>query len=88
MHSGRGREDTKASRGERPLLTSLRSFLANRGESGATAVEYSLLAAAVAAVIVVVVMVLGSQTKGSFCTAADAFGQTGEVNSDVSSACP
>lgn len=70
------------------MLTSLRSLSANRSESGATAVEYSLLAAAIAAVIVIVVMVLGSQTKGSFCTAADAFGQTGEVDSDASSACP
>jgi pilus assembly protein Flp/PilA len=40
----------------------------NRGDEGATAVEYSLLAVAIAAVIVIVVFAIGSQVKSMFHT--------------------
>jgi pilus assembly protein Flp/PilA len=50
-----------------------------RSDSGATAVEYSLLAVAIAAVIVAVVFVIGGYVQGQFqdtCSALDAEGVT------------
>ena len=58
---------------------------ASAGESGATAVEYSILAAAIAAVIVAVVLVVGTRSCVMFEDAstkvADGFG--GEESSDA-----
>ena len=71
------------------MLTYIRGLLDPRRESGATAVEYSILAMAIAAVIVAIVLLLGRQTRDNFCDVGDAFGETGEVDpADVSSACP
>ena len=46
-------------------------FRRRRGDDGATAVEYSLLAVAIAAVIVIIVFALGSQVKAMFNKTCD-----------------
>jgi pilus assembly protein Flp/PilA len=54
------------------------------GESGASAVEYGLLVAAIAALIVVIVFALGNLVKGTFDLTCDTI--NGEVQ-ELDSSC-
>ncbi len=49
----------------------LREFL--RDDSGATAIEYALIASGVAAAIVAVVYTVGTQVKGMYQSVSDGF---------------
>lgn len=49
-------------------------FHADR-EDGASAVEYAIMAALIAAVIVLVIVVLGSQTRASYCHVSETVAQ-------------
>jgi pilus assembly protein Flp/PilA len=45
-----------------------------RDESGATAIEYGLIAAGISVAIIVVVQTLGTQLKATFTTVSNALG--------------
>jgi pilus assembly protein Flp/PilA len=47
-------------------MTELRRFI--RNESGATAIEYGLIAAGISVAIITVVMTLGTQLQSTFTT--------------------
>lgn len=53
-------------------ISALRHFRAD--ESGATAIEYALIACGVAGAIVAIVTTLGGSVGGMYQTLADAFG--------------
>jgi pilus assembly protein Flp/PilA len=53
------------------MLTTLRSFAANR--NGATAIEYSLIAAGIAGVIIAVVFSLGTSVAQMWTIVLDGF---------------
>ncbi len=55
------------------MLELLRNLKARKDETGASAVEYGLLVAAIAAIIIVLVFTLGGYVKGAFQTTCDAF---------------
>ncbi|HEX4767490.1 MAG TPA: Flp family type IVb pilin [Lichenihabitans sp.] len=52
------------------MMTVLKRFIAN--ESGATAIEYGLIAGLISVVIITVVTTLGTNIKGKFNTIATA----------------
>jgi pilus assembly protein Flp/PilA len=55
-------------------LLSMRSFREFvRNDSGATAIEYAIIAAGIAAAIIVVVMGLGSALQSKYQSISDAF---------------
>ena len=60
----------------------MRDFLARfaKNESGAAAVEYGLLVAAIAAIIILTVFYLGGYVEGAFSATCSAF----KASSDVS----
>ena len=60
----------------------MRTFLARfvNDESGAAAVEYGLLVAAIAAVIILTVFYLGGYVEGAFSTTCNAFKASGDVS--------
>ena len=51
-----------------------------RDESGAAAVEYGLLVAAIAAVIILTVFYLGGYVEGAFSATCSAFKASGDVS--------
>ena len=53
-----------------------------RNESGATAIEYSLIAAGISVAIVVVVQILGTNLNTTFTTVANALKSGGKRVSD------
>ncbi len=55
----------------RPIETKLRHFV--RNESGATSIEYAMIASGVAVAIAAVVMGVGTSVKTMFQGAADGF---------------
>jgi len=55
-----------------------------RDESGAAAVEYGLLVAAIAAIIILTVFYLGGYVEGAFKTACNAFSSSGTVSNTSS----
>ena len=60
----------------------MREFLARfaKNESGAAAVEYGLLVAAIAAVIILTVFYLGGYVEGAFSATCSAFKASGDVS--------
>jgi pilus assembly protein Flp/PilA len=52
------------------LTTKVKSFFCD--ESGATAVEYGIMVAAIAAVIITIVITLGGQVNNAFTTVSSA----------------
>ncbi len=56
------------------FLVTLKSFVADRDDKGATAVEYGLIVALIAAVIILVVAALGQDVLGGFNTIEDNLG--------------
>ena len=55
----------------RPIETTLRHFV--RNESGATSIEYAMIASGVAVAIAAVVMGVGTSVKTMYESAADGF---------------
>jgi pilus assembly protein Flp/PilA len=55
----------------RESMNALKRFL--HDESGATMIEYSIMAALIAAVCVLIVTALGGQTRGLFATVSGAW---------------
>ena len=65
------------------------AFLARflKSESGAAAVEYGLLVAAIAAVIILTVFYLGGYVEGAFSTTCHAFQASGDVSNSATGSC-
>ena len=55
-----------------------------KNESGAAAVEYGLLVAAIAAIIILTVFYLGGYVEGAFKTTCDAFKTAGTISNTSS----
>lgn len=60
----------------------MRDFLVRfvKNESGAAAVEYGLLVAAIAAIIILTVFYLGGYVEGAFKTTCNAFSTAGTIS--------
>ena len=58
-----------------------------KNESGAAAVEYGLLVAAIAAIIILTVFYLGGYVEGAFKTTCNAFTSAGTVSNTTTGAC-
>ncbi|CAA9363113.1 MAG: hypothetical protein AVDCRST_MAG36-2811 [uncultured Nocardioidaceae bacterium] len=54
------------------MLHFLQRLVAGRDETGASAVEYGLLLAAIAAIVAAILLLLGPQVKASFQSSCDA----------------
>jgi len=67
----------------------MRTFLARfvNDESGAAAVEYGLLVAAIAAVIILTVFYLGGYVEGAFSTTCNAFKASSDVVNNATGSC-
>ena len=68
------------------MISSIRKHLVaqERNDTGASAVEYGLLVAAIAAVIILLVFALGGFVKGAFKQTCDAF----DTGTSISGTCP
>lgn len=62
------------------MLNYMRALLSRRDDTGASAVEYGLLVAAIAAIIILVVFALGSFVKGAFKDTCDGFNSASTIN--------
>lgn len=58
-----------------------------RDESGAAAVEYGLLVAAIAAIIILTVFYLGGYVEGAFKTTCNAFSTAGTISNTTTGGC-
>lgn len=69
------------------MLNYIRAVVAAKksDDTGASAVEYGLLVAAIAAVIILLVFALGGFVKGAFKTTCDALATKGAVGSTSAS---
>ena len=68
----------------------MRGFMSRfvKDESGAAAVEYGLLVAAIAAIIIVTVFFLGGYVEGAFKTTCNSFKTAGNIsNANTSGSC-
>jgi pilus assembly protein Flp/PilA len=72
------------------MLAYIRNLVvAKKGDdTGASAVEYGLLVAAIAAIIILVVFALGGFVKGAFQDTCNAFEGSGQVNTAGESCTP
>jgi len=58
-----------------------------KDESGAAAVEYGLLVAAIAAVIILTVFYLGGYVEGAFSTTCNSFKASGDISNTRTGSC-
>lgn len=81
-----GRIDALQLAREAKMLNLVTRFI--RDESGAAAVEYGLLVAAIAAIIILTVFYLGGYVEGAFKTTCKAFSSSNAVsNTATTGAC-